>query len=308
MKTRIYVSDIECANCAKTLNARFRDHEAIHSFNVEDDYIDFEYNDSLIKPPDILQQIRDAGFNASLNPFARKSISERFRDMKDNPHKYTTYFRGLGYAGATLLAILLLEVIAYFGFLHSIPGFFGHYAWWIFYLDVSVVALGLTIWHLSLYKANVSCMVGMMIGMTVGMQTGLLLGTIVGATNGFFTGAMVGMITGVAAGIIMGRCCGIMGIMEGMMAGVMGGTMGPMISVMMFADNLLWFMPVYVIINLVILGGLSYMFHEEIVEGNKDIKKHRIDFATFASAAIIVASVLMVIMVYGLKSPLFRFG
>jgi hypothetical protein len=146
---------------------------------------------------------------------------------------------------------------------------------------------------------------GMMIGMTIGMQTGMLLGAILGATNGFFVGATAGMVLGVTAGIIAGRCCGIMGTMEGMMAGVMGGTMGPMISVMMLSDHLQWFMPLYVIVNIVIVAGLVKMYLEGVVAPAKQVHERPLDALTFISICVVVTALLVAIMVYGPKSYLF---
>jgi hypothetical protein len=199
----------------------------------------------------------------------------------------------------------LLEVIAYNGFFIRITGFLPRYGLWILYLDLSIVTLGASLVYMLSYKSHVPCMTGMMIGMTFGMQAGMMLGAVVGATNGFFTGAMVGMIIGVVAGTWSGTSSGTMGWMQGMMAGVMGGTMGAMITVMMFTDHIDIFMPFYMLINIIILAGFMKMYHEEIVVDNKDLEKRHIDLVTYTSACIILTAILMIIMVYGPKSPLF---
>ena len=99
-----------------------------------------------------------------------------------------------------------------------------------------------------------------------------------------------------------------MGVMEGMMAGVMGGTMGPMISLMMFFDRLLWFMPVFMFINVIIMGGLSYMLYEEVVEQRKDILRKSIDFITYISLCILAAGAFILLMVYGPTSSFIKAG
>ena len=135
------------------------------------------------------------------------------------------------------------------------------------------------------------------------MQTGMMIGAIVGATNGFFMGSMVGMIVGTIIGVITGKCCGVMGLMEGAMAGLMGGTMGPMITVMMFSDHVLIFMPLYMIINIGIMLGLSYMLYEEIVEGRQVVKKP-LDFNTLAAASVLALIIIGALMIYGPSSAL----
>ena len=130
-----------------------------------------------------------------------------------------------------------------------------------------------------------------------------MLGAVFGATNGFFVGSMVGMLIGVAIGAWAGCGCGVMGWMQGMMAGLMGGTMGPMISIMMFNDHLMLFMPFYIAINVLILWGFSYMVYEEIVEG-KRVERKPYDLLTLASLTLIIGAALSILMVYGPKSIL----
>jgi hypothetical protein len=203
------------------------------------------------------------------------------------------------------MILVSLELLLYFGLFSTMPDFIPRYGWWLFYLDISVAALGAAAWHIYSYKTNVSCMAGMMIGMTFGMQTSMMIGIILGATNGFFIGAIVAMIVGIGAGVLAGRCCGVMGIMEGMMAGVMGGTMGPMISVMMINDHLLWFMPLFTIANIAILVGLMHMWLREVVEPAHNASKRQLDSLTFISLCIIATTALATIMIFGPKSALF---
>jgi hypothetical protein len=51
--------------------------------------------------------------------------------------------------------------------------------------------------------------------------------------------------------------------MEGMMAGLMGGTMGPMLTVMMLNDNVLIFLPIFLVTCLGILFGLMKIVYQE---------------------------------------------
>jgi len=307
MTKRIYVPDIECDSCSKLISKRFSRTNGIKSFNIHQDYIDLDYDNEQTSEKDIIETIKNLGFRADTKPFERKNLKERMRHYKENKHKYRIEKKVFGYALGIFFILSLLQLISYYLFLQNIPNFLETYGWWLFYLNISVATISLGIWHVEAYRAKVTCMVGMMIGMTIGMQTGMMIGVVFGATNGFFVGAMVGMILGTIVGIITGRCCGIMGVMEGMMAGLMGGTMGPMISVMMFSDNLLWFMPFYMVINIIILWGMSYMVYEEVVEGNIKVMKKPKDFATLTSLAVIVTFILLAIMIYGPKSTLLSF-
>lgn len=303
MRIKIYVPDIECDSCVLVLEKKFKTVKGVNSIHPSHDTLEIDYDETQIKQNNILGVIQNAGFRASLNPFDRKSFKERFKDVKENKKKYDLEIRGIKYTLAAFGILLGLHFFAYLGFLKYTPDFIRLYGWWILYLDISIVTLATAIWHFYSYKAKITCMVGMMIGMTIGMQSGMMIGAIIGATNGFFIGCMAGMLLGVIVGAITGKCCGVMGIMEGMMAGLMGGTMGPMISVMMFSDNLLWFMPFYMIINILIVAGLSYMLFEEVVE-HKKVEKVHVDFVTYIASCVFLAGLLSVIMLYAPKSAL----
>jgi hypothetical protein len=304
VETKIYVPDIECESCSKLISRKFKDNKEIHNVRVNDDSVDIKHDDAL-KPDAMIRTIKAAGFRASLQPFDRKTLTERLRDFNENRKKYTIELSSLKYSLFIFVILSLLEGIAYFGFFKYIPDFISNYVIWFFYLNLSISTIGSAVWHYLAYKVRVTCMTGMMIGMTIGMQTGMMIGSVIGAVNGFFVGAMTGMILGVIAGALTGKCCGIMGVLQGMMAGVMGGTMGPMISIMMFSDNLLLFMPFYIAINVFILWGFSYMVLEEMGEG-KNAEKTPTEFITLASVCIIITFVLVIIMVYGPKSFLIR--
>lgn len=305
MKTTVYVPDIECDSCVNLLRRRFKTVQGIENISFAQDRVDIEHDTSLVKPEQLIEVVKHSGFRASTSPFSRKTWKERVRHFKEKKDHYALELTGITYGLRVFIMLVILQAIAYFGFLHRIPNFIAHYGWWLFYLTISISAIGTAIWHFYSYRAQYTCMVGMMVGMTIGMQTGMMVGAVVGATNGFFVGSMVGMLLGSLVGWITGQCCGVMGIMEGLMAGIMGGTMGPMISVMMFSDNLLVFMPFYIALNLIILGGFSYMLLEEVGEGQAT--KEPVEFVTFASLALVVLFIIAAIMIYGPKSPLVSF-
>jgi hypothetical protein len=218
----------------------------------------------------------------------------------------TSYHKTLKYGLVAFLAMIIIELLAYGLFFKSIPGFLSKYGIWMFYLDISVISIAMAVLYILFNKTKVPCMTGMMIGMSIGMQIGMMVGAVVGATNGYFTGAMVGMIFGSIGGIIAGFTSNnTMSWIQGLMSGIMGGTMGPMISVMMFTDRIQIFMPFYMLLNLILLWGFLKMYYEEAIEGNKEIIRGHIDLITFVSACILVTVFLIVVILYGPKSPVF---
>jgi len=304
MKTTIYVPDIECESCVKIISKSLNNKEGIQLHQVHQESLDVEYDESKIGAQDIIRIIQDRGFRASEQPFERKTFKERMRDFNENKKKYAIERKGIFYSIMVFIILTALEFIAYMGFLQFIPNFLPKYGIWLLYLNITIVLLGLGIWHFFAYKGQVTCMTGMMIGMTTGMQTGMMIGAIVGATNGFFTGSMVGMLTGAFIGATTGKSCGVMGFMQGLMSGIMAGTMGAMISVMMFTDHINIFMPIYIVLNAIIVLALPYMVFEEVVE-HKKVHRQPLDFATYAAVCVIITAILVAIMVYGPKSAFF---
>jgi hypothetical protein len=208
------------------------------------------------------------------------------------------------YTLVTFIALVVVQVIGYFTFLNQIPNFLIKFGWWIFYLDVSIATIAGALWYYASYKGYVSCMASMMIGMTFGMQIGMMLGAVFGAVNGYFVGAMVGMILGSIVGVITGRSS-IMGVLQGMMSGLMGGTMGGMITIMMYTDHVLYFMPFYMILNVAILIGFIYMYHDELIKDNNEVVKCKISVWTLVSLSVIIGVIFSIILIYGPKSILF---
>lgn len=298
----VYVPDIECESCVKIITKKLNK-EGIDNFEIKNDGVYFNGEIDLDK---VVEVIKSLNYRASLNPFERKNLKERLRHFKENKSQYSIEITGIKYFVYTFLILLGLVGVSYSLFLNQIPNFLENYLVWIVYLIISVTSIGIGLWHFFSYKTKFTCMIGMMIGMTIGMQSGMMVGVVIGATNGFFIGSVVGVIIGVVLGALAGKCCGVMGIIEGMMAGIMGGTMGPMISVMMFSDHLLWFMPLYMLVNVMILIGFSYMLYEEVVEG-KNLIKQPLDLVSFCSLSVIVTFILISVMVYGPKSALIGF-
>ena len=242
---KVYCPDLECDSCVKIVTKAL-EKAGFSNFKLDNEGVIL---DTQVDPNHAVKIIQEKGYRAGLTPFERKRMGERWRDFKENKEKYQVEYKLLEYGVMTFLLLIGLELVAYSAFFKNIPDFADNYAWWLFYSALSIVGIAAAVVHIRSYRVEVTHMVGMMIGMTVGMQSGLLIGIILGATNGLFVGSLVGMIAAVILGIINGKCCGVMGVLEGMMAGVMGGTMGGMIGAMMVVDNILLFMPFFIIIN-----------------------------------------------------------
>lgn len=301
-KTQIYCPDIECDSCVKVISKKLNMMDGIKRFNVKKDSVEVEYDHQKIKAKHIIAAIEENGFRASFEPFTRKTFTERFREFFENKKKYEVEYTMLKYSGYALLLLLVLEAIAYFQFFASTPDFLSKYGWWIFYTDISVISTGAAIWHLKSYRVKVTTMTGMMIGMTVGMQSGMMIGMVLGATNGMFIGSLVTMILAVGLGWYSGKYGGIMGVLQGMMSGMMGGIMGAMTGVMMLVDNILWFMPLFMLLNVLMMWALSYLLFEEAIEENPKVERVYIDFATFASYCLAATLVLLLIILFGPRS------
>jgi large-conductance mechanosensitive channel len=160
------------------------------------------------------------------------------------------------------------------------------------YLTLSVVLIAGAVWHLKSYGTDLeSPHLGMMTGMTLGMQTGMMVGMILGATDGFFVGALIAMVVAVALGALGGTCSGVAGILEGLMAGSMGGIMGAMAGTMLL-DDLLWFMPPFMILNFIIMFGLVYMVYKEVTEKKGILHKSPPRFSQFFLFNVVALTLL----------------
>lgn len=205
----------------------------------------------------------------------------------------------------TLIFLVLLELVAYFGFFRNIPDFFSKYGYYLIFLVISILINMVAVWHIKAYQHVFSCTVGMMIGMTVGMTSGFSISLIIGATNGMFIGSIAGLAIGMFIGSYAGNCCGIMGIMEGMMAGLMGGLMGAMTSVMTLNDNIKLFVPILIACMIIILTGLIILIYQEEIRKKPDVHYKGYDFLPFITVNFIITLALTFLMVYGPRSFLF---
>jgi hypothetical protein len=206
----------------------------------------------------------------------------------------------LNYALASAVALVLLAAAGHLVVLKgSVPNAMGYAPLVLLAIGTSVMA-AFAHFHMSCYRAKMSCTNGMMVGMTIGMCVGFMAGALVGATNGMFVGSLAGMAIGIAMGANLGRHCGVMGAMEGIMAGMMAGTMGAMIAVMMVNDHLLAFLFVLFGICAFVLGGLSYMMYREA--GSAEAGELRVSMLKFAGMSAVLAVSLVLLMLWGPKS------
>lgn len=298
MKLKLYSTDMECESCSIVLNNLFKTMDGINSYETKLGELTVDFDENKITKEKIIEAIEQKGYKVSEQPPAdfwiltRSFIKEKQTFAQE--HKLLK----------TLFATLLILFIAQGALLYYLQNW--KYAAWMIYSVISIVAIVGALSHFKLYKTTYTCMAGMMIGMTIGMQTGLLLGSFIGATNGFFVGALSGMLIAAAIGAWAGSCCGIMGVLEGMMAGLMGGTMGPMITVMMFNDNIQYFMPFYVALNLLILAGLSYMIITHAAPINSNVAKKTPKFLTIFGASTLLLALINAIMLLTPQSIFFQ--
>lgn len=293
---KLYISDIDCGSCIQNIDSTLKE-TTLQSYSIDKEAISFSNTSDSERIKKIIESL---GHRVSTSPFEKKTLKDHLKLFRERSDSYPIERRGIKQGIGVFLALLFFSIFAYTLLFQGVENFIGIYGWWIFYLIISITFLSVAIWHFHAYNLKVGCMTGMMIGMTLGMQTGMMIGLIIGVTNGFFVGSMVGVTLGTIVGVFSGKCCGVMGVMEGAMAGVMGGTMGPMIGVMMFLDNILLFMPLYMIINVGILLGFSYMLYEEF--GKEKNTRDLIDGTTLISLSLLVMGVLIGIMVYGPSS------
>ena len=214
--------------------------------------------------------------------------------------------RQLANGHVVLFLLILLECAVEFVWFRRDLELLDRYALWIFYLDVTVVSLATTIGYLRTYRyAKTNHMTGMMIGMTVGMQVGMMTGGVVGATDGYFLGAVIGVLLGTFFGVATSWCCGPMAITQGLMSGVMGGTMGSMIIAMMPSEKLAFFMPMFTLLNLSILGWFVYLFFRDCVVGEHCPVLSPMSLGTLFLTSSVAVTVLTVLMVLGPQAQMF---
>ena len=227
-------------------------------------------------------------------------LKKRITSFFSEREKYKIEWQMMQYTLATILILgIIIEVLAFSLlkdntiYLKNIP--------WLWYLIITIAVVFGALWHIRAHKVQVSSMMGMMIGMILGMQAGTMLGIVIGSTNGMFMGSLFGMLFGIFVGVYASNSCGLMGILNGTIMGTMGGTMGTMLALMMKVDYILWFMPFFTIVNILILWGLNFLVFEEIVEGKKVIREG-VGFITFFVSCLIMTALMIVIILYGYTS------
>ena len=239
-----------------------------------------------------------AGKTVAVEPFEAE-IKIFLKKLVDGEKELKTERKIVKMSMLSILALAAIGFFFYMTFWRGLPGI-GARIPFLFYSGVSAVAITAAVAHYNSHRFQFTCMEGMMTGMTIGMIAGFLFGAVVGATNGMFIGSVFGMAVGMIAGAYCGKCCGIMGVMEGMMAGLMGGAMGAMLTVMMIADNLLLFMPLFVISCVAILAGLTYMIYHT---AGKRSEGQLMLFSDFFLICLLLSVVTTVIVIFGPKSP-----
>ncbi len=248
---------------------------------------------------------QDVGKVNSSSPPILRTLDERWRDFRRDALAYRLFFRFVRHVPGALALIGLFQFALYWQFFAQEPNFLARYGWWIFYMDISVVALAAMLGYLRSYHLNTPHMLGMMIGMVVGMQVGTMLGAVVGATNGLFVGALTGMFCGGLSGVYIGcRCGSTLAVIQGLMSGGMAGTMGAMLIAMMLDDHVLFFMPFFTLFNLLILLGFTYLFYEEAVECCRCKMRQLPGFLSLAGISLLATTALALLMLYGPKGPM----
>lgn len=228
------------------------------------------------------------------------SVRTRIKSFCTQRHLYELEWKMVLYSiGLILFLLVIMQSLAYTllqtneRYITNLP--------WIAYLIITVGVIGGALWHIRAHKVQVSSMMGMMIGMILGMQTGVMVSVVFGSTNGMFIGSLVGLLSGLSVGMYAGRCCGLMGVLNGAIMGAMGGTMGPMIALMMKVDHIFWFMPLFTLVNILIVWGLNFLVFEEVVEGKK-IEKKPSSVVMFFLSCISLIIIGVVIILYGYAS------
>lgn len=321
---QITISGMECASCERLIEKAVASAGgAVRSIDASRGVAVLDYQEG--KFDDVRRAIASAGYSIVGGPAAAETIAkaESAHHLNNDacPTKPLSFekevelfvrklFSGEKELWAerkllkmSLISFLLLTFIGFFLYLfiwHGKAGVAPKIPF-LFYSALSAVSVIAAAAHYHSHRAEFTCMEGMMIGMTIGMVAGFLFGAVVGATNGMFVGSVFGMAVGMVAGAYTGKCCGIMGVMEGMMAGLMGGTMGAMLTVMMLADNLLLFMPLFIGSCIAILAGLTYMMYNS---AGKRAEKVLMPFPQFFSLALTLCLFSAAVIIFGPKGPL----
>ncbi len=302
----IYIGGMTCSACEKLISKAVESVGGkVHSIDSKSGVANIDYPKGA--EGELKKAIETAGYEL-LDPKGRVPAAEPFeQEIRVFASRLLSGDRAL-FAERKLLAmsVMSLVLIAFVGFfaylfvLRNLPGIGARFPF-LAYGALSAVALTASMAHYHSHRKQFTCMEGMMVGMTIGMMGGFLFGAVIGATNGMFVGSVFGMAVGMVAGAYCGKCCGIMGVMEGMMAGIMSGTMGAMLTVMMLADRLELFMPIFVGSCLALLAGLTYMIY---VSAGRREEGQLMQFSSFAAIAFLLAALTAAVMFFGPKGPI----
>lgn len=217
--------------------------------------------------------------------------------------KYHIEWSMIKYSLISILLLITIAEILAFTLWKTNTTYLTHFPWVIYLIITISIVLG-AVNHIHAHnhtKTTIPSMTGMMIGMILGMQSGVMLSVIIGSTNGMFMGSLFGVLFGVAIGVYASHRCGLMGILNGAIMGTMGGTMGPMIALMMKIDHILWFMPLFTLLNVLIIWGLNFLVYEELVE-TKKVERTNIKFIPFFLLSLLFTTFFTLIIIYGYTS------
>src|SRR3989344_8581078 len=104
LNTTIYCPDIECDSCVKVLTNTLRKTRGVEKFDIKKDSLTV-LHDVSVRPEEIVSIINAHGYRASTVPFVRKTFAERFRDFRENRHKYELEYRMFKYSALLLLCL-----------------------------------------------------------------------------------------------------------------------------------------------------------------------------------------------------------
>lgn len=289
------MSDSCCGDSAETGSVREVDLKI--RLDPDGKLLGLTVGDTVVSLSGVIQDAAVSGARAALE--GAEPVRLSYEDARN------AVFRLIRNAAVALFLIILTQFLLARWYEPSGVGLAEHYGLWIFYLDISVVALVATLTYVRSYVyASAGHVVGMLIGMTIGMQVGTMVGGILGATNGFFIGAMVGTLLGSVYGVVTAWCCGSAAVLHGLMGGAMGGPMGAMVVGMMLPDNIQVFMPFFTGVNVLILMYFTYIFYREcVVEGRCPTRKP-LELPALLLATVLTTTGLAAIVLFGPRGPM----
>src|SRR3989338_9678645 len=233
--------------------------------------------------------------DCTISPSIRQNLSSFLTNRK----KYHLEWTMIKYTIVSIIILFLIAEILAFTLCKSNTTYLTQLPW-IIYLLITIPMVFGALNNIHTHKTS-STMMGMMIGMVLGMQSGVMLSVILGSTNGMFMGSLFGVLFGVTIGVYAGHNSGLMGILNGAIMGTMGGTMGPMIALMMKVDHILWFMPLFTLLNVLIIWGLNFLVYEQLVDGKK-IERTQLKFLPFFLTCLVAVAFFTIIIIYGYTS------